>query len=537
MRESYGGLSFSDLKEFGRFVRDHDIRFKNIDQDIKFWEALPSSVGDLNTLSIWERPIVLPENLSDHYRTVNKSMNKASNFEYSQAVSRYSNLFSADNTQTENTIALSQDINKLLLEISRAIRALGFEYADRYLSLEPFNASTFRDFDRLIIKLESAHKALSNFMNNKVALDNEGIQFTDYFVPAGVENANSLLYKYINYAYRFRHDYLSVTNNDIKEIRPVIDKYLRSLDPQVQKKWGVTHSSIPAGLYEFFRPAVVNKNGKYVLNNKIASALYNARLDSRYNAKDHIQSYASRIKLSSYLGKTSYITSTKTSLSQENHQGRVSSLSSFNKNGALEKILHTSEARVYRLNGSDFYNDYVNGKIKLENIKNLNIPKSLYETVTMATTPEDQRAARRQLANYLKSYHISYVATPVKGTKNQFVLNIVPDNLVLSASQIGKAVAGVHYNRNNKNATAYGTAMHKMAELWSQNLIKKGSISELEKLFHSGKINIEDLSEIGLVVYNNNIISGTQGYFPNGVFEGMDKIRNVNLYYENKYPK
>ena len=117
------------------------------------------------------------------------------------------------------------------------------------------------------------------------------------------------------------------------------------------------------------------------------------------------------------------------------------------------------------------------------------------------------------------------------------MLNLIPDNLVLSASQIGKAVAGVHYNRNNKNATAYGTAMHKMVELWSQNLIKKGSISELEKLFHSGKINIEDLSEIGLVVYNNNIISGTQGYFPNGVFEGMDKIRNVNLYYENKYPK
>ena len=116
--------------------------------------------------------------------------------------------------------------------ISKAIKTLGAESIDHSLNLTMFKENDFRAFDAELVKIEAAYKALSNLSNGSIPLNNEGINFSDYFTSHTLENARQLLYKYLNYGYRFKQEYLIDTQADIKKQKPVIEKYLQSLGPE-----------------------------------------------------------------------------------------------------------------------------------------------------------------------------------------------------------------------------------------------------------------------------------------------------------------
>jgi len=78
---------------------------------------------------------------------------------------------------------------------------------------------------------------------------------------------------------------------------------------------------------------------------------------------------------------------------------------------------------------------------------------------------------------------------------------------VISASYVGKITSGSTYSgTGNNGAVAYGTAFHKLLELYEANKISNLSIKDIETAWKAHKITDEELSEMGLYTSNNLVL-------------------------------
>lgn len=200
------------------------------------------------------------------------------------------------------------------------------------------------------------------------------------------------------------------------------------------------------------------------------------------------------------------------------------------KNRRRQELAHRSKERVFRLNGPDFLNNYQAGNIIFINAKGY-IP----EDILSIKNKTQQKAA---MVKFLKTQHESFTAVFDNKTQ-QWKVDLSPKSHVISASYVGKITSGSTYSgKGNNGAVAYGTAFHKLLELYEANKISNLSIKDIETAWKAHKITDEELSEMGLYTSNNLVLQkyGTHFFNQFGNFVGTQKIMNAQQYYNAKYP-
>ena len=185
---------------------------------------------------------------------------------------------------------------------------------------------------------------------------------------------------------------------------------------------------------------------------------------------------------------------------------------------------------IMRLNGNDFLRLYKQGLIKLTNCYWL---AHMSEQAWIKLSQEEQQ---KKMLQVLPSVHKSFVGWVENGIAT---FDLTPSHEIYSASQIGSAASGIRYGTNNIQALSYGTATHKMLELYYDNKLDDFNIKSIQKAYDAHKVNAEDVFEMGLSIIQGKVVNTfvkNKGFFDaRGDFKGKSNIIDMNNWYKRHY--